>query len=105
VLAFLLSLTKDNKQATKRNRYSVLASFYNFIINTALPASDRLIALNCSQMEQLQRRAYQRISSAEDGHGNLISQVRLLLLGFKNCVTSWIHQEGNGSGTKGIRDL
>ncbi len=38
VLAFLLSLTKDNKQATKRNRYSVLASFYNFSINTGLPA-------------------------------------------------------------------
>lgn len=38
VLTFLLSLTKDNKQATKRNRYSVLASFYNFIINTGLPA-------------------------------------------------------------------
>ena len=38
VLEFLLSLTKDNKQATKRNRYSVLASFYNFIINTGLPA-------------------------------------------------------------------
>lgn len=38
MLAFLLSLTKDNKQATKRNRYSVLASFYNFIINTGLPA-------------------------------------------------------------------
>ena len=33
-----MSLTKDNKQATKRNRYSVLASFYNFSINTALPA-------------------------------------------------------------------
>ena len=38
VLEFLLSLTKVNKQATKRNRYSVLASFYNFIINTELPA-------------------------------------------------------------------
>jgi integrase len=38
VLAFLLTLTKNNKQATKRNRYSVLASFYNFSINTALPA-------------------------------------------------------------------
>lgn len=38
VLTFLLSLTKDNKQATKRNRYSVLASFYNFSINTGLPA-------------------------------------------------------------------
>ena len=38
VLAFLMSLTKDNKQATKRNRYSVLAAFYNFSINTALPA-------------------------------------------------------------------
>ena len=34
----MLSLTKDNKQATKRNRYSVLSSFYNFSINTALPA-------------------------------------------------------------------
>jgi len=33
-----MSLTKDNKQATKRNRYSVLSSFYNFCINTALPA-------------------------------------------------------------------
>jgi integrase/recombinase XerD len=31
-------LTKNNKQATKRNRYSVLSSFYNFIINTGLPA-------------------------------------------------------------------
>ena len=37
VLEFLLALTKNNKQATKRNRYSVLASFYNFIINTGLP--------------------------------------------------------------------
>jgi integrase/recombinase XerD len=33
-----MSLTKDTKQATKRNRYSVLSSFYNFIIHTALPA-------------------------------------------------------------------
>lgn len=33
-----MSLTKDNKQATKRNRYSVLSSFYNFSINTVLPA-------------------------------------------------------------------
>lgn len=31
-------MTKNNKQATKRNRYSVLSSFYNFSINTALPA-------------------------------------------------------------------
>ncbi|SHO53074.1 hypothetical protein [Desulfopila aestuarii] len=37
-LEFLLSLTKNNKQATKRNRYSVLASLYNFIINTGHPA-------------------------------------------------------------------
>jgi integrase/recombinase XerD len=37
-MAFLLSLTKNNKQATKRNRYSVLSSFYNFSINNALPA-------------------------------------------------------------------
>jgi hypothetical protein len=36
--AFLLSLIKNNKQAIKRNRYSVLSSFYNFSINTALPA-------------------------------------------------------------------
>jgi integrase/recombinase XerD len=33
-----LNLTKDNKQATKRNRYSVLSSFYNFSINTGLPS-------------------------------------------------------------------
>lgn len=38
VLEFLLSLTKNNKQATKRNRYSVLASSYNFSINTGFPA-------------------------------------------------------------------
>ena len=37
-MAFLLSLTKNNKQATKRNRYSVLSAFYNFSINNALPA-------------------------------------------------------------------
>ncbi|WP_240910162.1 hypothetical protein [Desulfopila sp. IMCC35008] len=33
-----MTLTKDNKQATKRNRYSVLSSFYNFSINTGLPS-------------------------------------------------------------------
>lgn len=38
ILGFLISLTKNNKQATKRNRYLVLSSFYNFSINTALPA-------------------------------------------------------------------
>lgn len=38
VLDFLISLTKDNKQATKRNRYFLLSAFYNFSINTALPA-------------------------------------------------------------------
>jgi site-specific recombinase XerD len=38
VLEFLLTMTKDYRQATKRNWYSVLASFYNFIINTGLPA-------------------------------------------------------------------
>ncbi|MCP3890886.1 MAG: hypothetical protein GY702_18740 [Desulfobulbaceae bacterium] len=38
VLEFLLTLAKNNKQATKRNRYSVLSSFYNFNINTGLPA-------------------------------------------------------------------
>lgn len=38
VLEFLLNLTRGNKQATKRNRFSVLSSFYNFSINTGLPA-------------------------------------------------------------------
>jgi len=38
VLNFLLRLTKENKQATKRNRYTVLSSFYNFSINSSLPA-------------------------------------------------------------------
>jgi len=38
VLDFLLTLTKDNKQATKRNRYSILSSFYNFSINKGLPS-------------------------------------------------------------------
>ncbi len=38
VLNFLLLLTKGNKQATKRNRYSVLSTFYNFSINNVLPA-------------------------------------------------------------------
>jgi len=40
ILTFLVSLTltNNNKQATKRNRYSVLSSFYNFSINTGLPA-------------------------------------------------------------------
>lgn len=38
MLDFLLTLTKDNKQATKRNRFSVLSSFYNFSINRGLPS-------------------------------------------------------------------
>jgi len=38
VLDFLTSITKDKKQATKRNRFSVLSAFYNFTINTACPA-------------------------------------------------------------------
>ena len=37
VLSFLVSLTRDNKQSTKRNRYSVLTSFFNFTINTSQP--------------------------------------------------------------------
>ncbi|NNK94965.1 MAG: site-specific integrase [Desulfobacterales bacterium] len=37
ILSFLVSLTRDNNQSTKRNRYSVLTSFYNFTINTVLP--------------------------------------------------------------------
>jgi site-specific recombinase XerD len=37
ILTFLISLTVDTKQATKRNRCSVLTSFYNFTINTSLP--------------------------------------------------------------------
>lgn len=32
-----MCLTKGNKQATKRNRYSVLSAFFNFSINTVLP--------------------------------------------------------------------
>ena len=33
-----MTLTKDNKQATKRNRFSVLSSFYNLSISTGLPS-------------------------------------------------------------------
>ena len=32
-----MSLTKNNTQATKQNRYSVLNSFFNFTINTSQP--------------------------------------------------------------------
>jgi integrase/recombinase XerD len=37
VLSFLTKLTFSRRQATKRNRYSVLCSFYNFTINTSFP--------------------------------------------------------------------
>ena len=37
VLDFLIKITNGNKQATKRNRYPTLSSFYNFTINTVLP--------------------------------------------------------------------
>ena len=37
VLSFLTKLTFNRRQTTKRNRYSVLHSFYNFTINTSLP--------------------------------------------------------------------
>ena len=43
VLSFQLSLTKYNKQAIKRNRYSILASFYNFSINTGLFTNARMV--------------------------------------------------------------
>ena len=33
-----MSITQNNKQATKRNRFSILSSFYNFSINTACPS-------------------------------------------------------------------
>ncbi|MDR3631050.1 MAG: hypothetical protein P4L42_12020, partial [Desulfocapsaceae bacterium] len=49
VLEFLLSLTKNSKQATKRNRYSVLASFYNFSINTGFPALTKSLQQFCYQ--------------------------------------------------------
>lgn len=37
VLTFLMKLTFNRRQTTKRNRYAVLYSFYNFTINTSLP--------------------------------------------------------------------
>jgi hypothetical protein len=37
VLTFLMKLTFKRRQTTKRNRYAVLYSFYNFMINTSLP--------------------------------------------------------------------
>lgn len=37
VLKFLNTLTLNRRQATKRNRYSVLNAFYNFTISTLLP--------------------------------------------------------------------
>jgi integrase/recombinase XerD len=37
VLSFLNELTYKRKQTTKRNRYSVLSSFYNFTISTTQP--------------------------------------------------------------------
>ncbi len=37
VLDFLTNLTNGNKQASKRNRFSTLSSFFNFTINTTLP--------------------------------------------------------------------
>jgi len=37
VLSFLTKPTFNRRQTTKRNRYSVLHSFYNFTINTSLP--------------------------------------------------------------------
>ena len=37
ILSFLTELTPNWKQTTKRNRYSVLCSFYNFTIATSLP--------------------------------------------------------------------
>ncbi|MFT5701152.1 MAG: integrase/recombinase XerD [Desulforhopalus sp.] len=37
VLSFLTKLTFSRRQTTKRNRYSVLHSFYNFTIKTSLP--------------------------------------------------------------------
>jgi integrase/recombinase XerD len=36
-LTFLTKLTHNRKQTTKRNRYSVLSSFYNFTIGTTQP--------------------------------------------------------------------
>ena len=42
ILELLLAMTKDNRQATKRNRYSVLASFQNFSISNWLPALTNL---------------------------------------------------------------
>jgi integrase len=54
VMDFLLRLTKDNKQATRRNRYSVLSSFYNFSINSSLPALAN--PCNASMMKKIFKR-------------------------------------------------
>ena len=51
---FLLRLTRDNKQATRRNRYSVLSSFYNFSINSSLPALAN--PCNASMMMKIYKR-------------------------------------------------
>ena len=39
ILACLLSLTKNNRQATERNRLSVPPSFYNFSIHAGVPVT------------------------------------------------------------------
>ena len=54
ILNFLIILTLNNKQSTKRNRYSVLSSFYNFIISTALP--DLLNPCNTPVIKKIFRR-------------------------------------------------
>ncbi len=54
VMDFLLRLSKDNKQATRRNRYSVLSSFYNFGINSSLPALAN--PCNASMMKKIFKR-------------------------------------------------
>lgn len=56
VLQFLLSLTENNKQATKQYRYSVLSSFYNFTINTGYPS----LSKPCNTVENRRQRYCRR---------------------------------------------
>ncbi|NNK92944.1 MAG: site-specific integrase [Desulfobacterales bacterium] len=56
VLTFLMKLTFNRRQTTKRNRYAVLYSFYNFTINTSLPELKN--PCNNSVINKIFRRAY-----------------------------------------------
>ena len=83
-LTFLTKLTHNRKQTTKRNRYSVLSSFYNFTISTTQldlrnPCNNNVIKKIFRQPQPIQSRILDKDTIDEIIFRTMSTRNRLML--------------------------